>query len=298
MTQRILRPMDYGAMLDELFDIYKKNFLLLTGITGIVHLPLSMLFYSLYMPMVLKLTTNQMPEIADIVALALVLLLYMPLSYMVIASITWAISKSYLGYRTTIAESYKAIASKLIPFMLTMLLVSVIYGLGFVLFCVPGIVMMINIPIAGAILFIIGIILYLILFAFLAIILAFVGQIFIIEDKQYIVAIKRSYELSKKEWLKIFVVGLLTTLVVSTITGALTSPFQIMQAFSKAPMTGGWAVAQGFANGVAQALALPISSISFVLLYYDIRIRKEGFDLEMLAQNMNDEKSPDAITKA
>jgi hypothetical protein len=31
---------------------------------------------------------------------------------------------------------------------------------------------------------------------------------------------------------------------------------------------------------------MPISATAMVLLYYDLRIRKEGFDLEMLAQSM------------
>jgi hypothetical protein len=33
--------------------------------------------------------------------------------------------------------------------------------------------------------------------------------------------------------------------------------------------------------------------IAFVLLYYDIRVRKEGFDIEMLARNVKDSVEPD-----
>ena len=33
-------------------------------------------------------------------------------------------------------------------------------------------------------------------------------------------------------------------------------------------------------------LATPISAVAFILLYYDLRIRKEGFDLEMLSQTL------------
>ena len=33
-------------------------------------------------------------------------------------------------------------------------------------------------------------------------------------------------------------------------------------------------------------VAAPISAAAYVLLYYDLRIRKEGFDLQMLAQSV------------
>jgi hypothetical protein len=37
---------------------------------------------------------------------------------------------------------------------------------------------------------------------------------------------------------------------------------------------------------LGQILAIPISTAASILLYYDLRIRKEGFDLQMLAQSM------------
>jgi hypothetical protein len=37
---------------------------------------------------------------------------------------------------------------------------------------------------------------------------------------------------------------------------------------------------------VAQILAAPIGAVAMILLYYDLRIRKEGFDLAMLAQQL------------
>jgi hypothetical protein len=38
---------------------------------------------------------------------------------------------------------------------------------------------------------------------------------------------------------------------------------------------------------IPQILATPIGASAFILLYYDLRIRKEGFDLEMLARSMS-----------
>jgi ABC-type Fe3+ transport system permease subunit len=37
---------------------------------------------------------------------------------------------------------------------------------------------------------------------------------------------------------------------------------------------------------LGQTIAAPLSAVALVLLYFDLRIRKEGFDLEMMAQNL------------
>jgi hypothetical protein len=39
-------------------------------------------------------------------------------------------------------------------------------------------------------------------------------------------------------------------------------------------------------DGVVSILLSPVSAIAVTLLYYDFRIRKEGFDLEMLSQSI------------
>ena len=41
---------------------------------------------------------------------------------------------------------------------------------------------------------------------------------------------------------------------------------------------------------IGQIIIVPIGAIAYILLYYDLRIRKEGFDLEMLANNIGSEQ--------
>jgi hypothetical protein len=50
--------------------------------------------------------------------------------------------------------------------------------------------------------------------------------------------------------------------------------------------TAGVAIIQLF-TVVGTVLVTPISSAATILLYYDLRIRKEGFDLEQLAQRLD-----------
>src|SRR5574341_855356 len=48
----------------------------------------------------------------------------------------------------------------------------------------------------------------------------------------------------------------------------------------------GMVILDGVIAGIAQVVSVPFVSIPFTLLYYDGRIRKEAFDLEMMARNL------------
>jgi len=48
-------------------------------------------------------------------------------------------------------------------------------------------------------------------------------------------------------------------------------------------------------SGISMALVQPLGLTASVLLYYDSRIRKEGFDLQILAQEMGAQLPPPAI---
>jgi hypothetical protein len=39
-------------------------------------------------------------------------------------------------------------------------------------------------------------------------------------------------------------------------------------------------------TGTMQALLTPITVMPFVLLYFDVRVRREGYDVELLAREM------------
>ena len=41
----------------------------------------------------------------------------------------------------------------------------------------------------------------------------------------------------------------------------------------------------------ANVLVMPISAAAMILLYYDLRVRREGFDLEMLAKSLSQSES-------
>lgn len=262
MAQRILRPLDYGGLFDELFDLYKKNFLLFMGIAGLIYLPLNFLITLLMTPVQGMSQPGQLPDFRWLGMLALVVLFSIPLTYAASAATIWAVSSTYLGNKATILGSYKGIMPRLFPFMVTGVLVGILCAVGFVLCCFPGII--------------------------LAILLAFVPAVMVIEDVRYVDAINRSWALAKSDWARVLVVLIITVLLGGILQMILTTPFQMLAMFhsgepgSIGPLT----ILHAIMQGLAETLVLPVSTIALVLLYYDIRIRKEGFDIQMLARGM------------
>jgi len=142
------------------------------------------------------------------------------------------------------------------------LLASLLYGVGFLFCIIPGLI--------------------------LTILLVFVPVVLVIEDFRYMDAIKRSWDLAKSDWARVLVVLIITAILGGILQMILTSPLQMLAMFTEGrtghigPLT----IAHGIMQGLAQTLVLPISTIALVLLYYDIRIRKEGFDIQMLARDL------------
>jgi hypothetical protein len=128
----------------------------------------------------------------------------------------------------------------------------------------------------------------------LAILLALVPVVLVIEDSRYFDAMKRSWALAKGDWVRVLVVLIVTAVLAFVLQMILTAPFQLLAMFKESgpgnvgPLT----VLHGIMSGVAQTLVLPITTIALVLLYYDIRVRQEGFDIQMLARDMGEAPPP------
>jgi uncharacterized membrane protein YesL len=116
------------------------------------------------------------------------------------------------------------------------------------------------------------------LFFYVLIIWFFAVQAIVIENKSTFDALRRSHELVKGNWWRVFGIG-----VVFVLLGiALLIPAIIAS------------VIVGFINdvlsnvvlGVAVALVTPVMYIGSTLLYIDLRVRREGYGLQGLADDL------------
>ena len=108
----------------------------------------------------------------------------------------------------------------------------------------------------------------------------------------------RSRSLVKGNLGKVFAILFVVTvlgLIVGSVFGFVA---QMLVTLTVEPTTSTAIVIKQVFSIASEVLVMPIGAAASILLYYDLRIRKEGFDLDMLAQSLGletaaaDEQAP------
>jgi len=253
--------MALGELLDVGFRLIRDHFVVLVAIASVLYVPTSLLQSSLE-----DLIRND-PRSAFLVGggLGLVSLVFTPL---VFAAITHALGQAYLGRPAEFRVSMKAGLRLLLPLVGTWLLAYLAMGgalgLGgfgaFVFWSqgARGLAVIVSILAAG-------------LAAYLGLGFMILTQVMVLEGRFGVNGMRRSRDLMQGHLVRGIVV------VMATIFLTLVLVFGAELALGWIPLLG--AVGAGIIEGMASAYA----SAVMVLLYFDIRCRKEAFDLEHLA---------------
>jgi hypothetical protein len=120
----------------------------------------------------------------------------------------------------------------------------------------------------------------------------FIPQIVMIEGQTAGSAFSRAMQLGKGNWHKLGAIVLFTYFVSFSILTALTLPvltaLYFLDLLSIEMVFGSsWNIVYTSFSQLSSLLCLPIWFISFTLLYFDSRVRKEAYDLELLAREVN-----------
>ena len=175
-----------------------------------------------------------------------------------LGAMTFAVSDICLGNRPSVKRSYGALFRVFWSYLGTYFIYTLATLVGFVLVLVPGFIAMT--------------------------LLVFSLPASIIERRGPIEACKRSIQLGKGYYWRIFGILLLALLLTFVIMyGFLQFSFQITILIID---PGPAAFFLYFALGVLSAAAAPLFQIPAILLYYDMRARKEHFDGAALAQEL------------
>lgn len=262
--------MSTGRIVDRAFRLYRGNFLRFVTIVAVVHVPVFLISMGLAFMWAdaAKGSGGQGPSLAGIAPTIVAVIVGVCAQALCSAALVKSISESYLGNAVTVGEAYRFVLPKLLTLIGASLLVGLVCGLGFLLFVVPGVIF--------------------------SLWFALTSQAIVIEDVGATGGMSRSKQLAKGNLGKIFVVGLIVFLISLLINQGLAFAVRPLQ---PAPPDGSGTTAIFLAQGaglIAGILVAPVSAAAFILLYYDIRIRKEGFDLEMLAQRLGSAAPPAA----
>ncbi|MBN1106861.1 MAG: DUF4013 domain-containing protein [Deltaproteobacteria bacterium] len=207
-----------------------------------------------------------------------------------------AVSENYLGHITSVGNSYGSVRKRLGRLLGTMILMGVLVFLApFLAGVLSAIVMPILMAIAGPVAVVVGLlvgigILWLTIRLFLNWLLT--DKVVVLEDKAWMSALRRSKELMNAHteqgfWKRPKNKGALILLAGFLIGLGITLLFQV-PGFALGFLDLGFvtAVVSGLLNTIATSLATVYTATAMILFYYDIRLRKEGFDLKMMAQNL------------
>jgi hypothetical protein len=320
-----LRPMSTSQVLDRTFYLYRNNFVLFAGI-AMVAPALTLLaglaqLWILGAPAAPKLEGGD-PEVfykffMDFALRGAIqglvgVIVYSVGTALAAGATIYAVSMVHLGKSTTIAESYariKPVFWKLLRVVLAVLLIAIAPLLlteGLAIGLVISQYRAVNAGNAGAAL--------IMLLVLLMLVGGMLGSVFwlfyilcryalavpacILEKLTAKQALKRSSFLIKNNLGRILAVYLLTLLMSGVLTSLLQLPayiagnvFTLKPGMHMSAFTMMWLFAGEF---LGKTLAGPIITIAITMVYYDQRIRKEAFDLQLMMEAMA-QSSPQAM---
>src|SRR5262249_41153494 len=111
----------------------------------------------------------------------------------------------------------------------------------------------------------------------------FIPQVIVLEGVTVGESLGRSWQLVSGSFWRVFGYGLLVFVAYLVVQVGITDAV----ALALSPLGVGGAIAGGLVSAAVSTLSLPFLFGAITLLYYDLRVRKEGFDLELLARDLS-----------
>lgn len=251
MTLAELRPLSTGEILDNAFGLYRRHFAPLVVIVLVVSA----------VPTILELYVQASGGFfVRPVLWMLIGLLNIVLSAIGTAAAVFIVSDSYLGRPVDPWDALSRAVPYIARIVVLSILTTLVVGLGFMFFLVPGVI-------------------------FLSALVISTQALVLEENRSPIEAMGRSWQLTKGFRWKVLALVVVTAIIVFIPSIALVSVASFL-ATGPAVLTDlsiGWSLALVL-GAVVQLLLYPLMYSVLTVLYYDLRVRKEGFDLEVLAQ--------------
>lgn len=255
-----LRQMGIGELIDAAVRVYRLEWKALMGIVAFVVVPVT--FLELWATQLVLGQSGPATMSSDalgqlvVLSLAMFAVQFLIVQPFLLAATARAAADVYLGTPVTIGGTYRYALGRLPSILLITILSTLAALLGFVLLIVPGIIVLVR--------------------------LAFAPVALVVEGHRGSGALRRSWRLTKGFFWRTLGTLLLSGLIVGIVSGILSIPGEMaVQALGP----DAWPIS-AIVTALATVLLTPFGTVVIVLLYFDLRIRKEGFDLEVMAREL------------
>jgi hypothetical protein len=247
MEEFDLRPMTVGEIVSTAVQIYWTRFGVLLRLVAIFILPVEVV----YAIVVSESSTSRTSVLSELLVVAT--------GQLATAACLKAVSDEFLGHRSNWRTAIDFVWRRSGQVLVLAVIEVVLVGAGLLFFIVPGIYLLVALLLATPAL--------------------------LLENLQPINALRRSRALTQGMWFRtagcyllaslfVFFVALIPTLLFIHVTGSGTST------------SGSDPVAADIASVATSLLTTPFMATVVVLIYYDLRVRKEGLSIDELARSV------------
>ena len=287
-----LKPMEMGEVLDGAFTLYRRHFgLFLRLSVAVMWLPVALAVY-LRLRFAGSGPEQMIGAIQDHLLTGILVVLFVAVAYTLAGLLLTAgsihiISASYLGRQPTLGEALSLGASRILPLFL------VAVGKGLLIFMI-GIAGAVGVGILAALGKVVGtaVSVPLVLAASCTLIwfVVYVAcgyglttPVIVLEElSSSFDAFGRSWELTRTFKLKLLGLAVIAYLIANFVPSAFVGGVGAYAALANPSLQPAVIVV----SALLPIVLAPILPCVFTLLYYDLRVRREGFDLQLLGQQL------------
>ena len=246
-----LVPRNLGEILNETFAIYGKQLRRFLMLVAVVQVPVTII-------------AQLVP--GDIGGYAVVGIMTVFGAVLVYAAVVFAVGQHYLTGEIDVRICYQRVSWRLVSLVLSAFIIAVTIVIGVLL---SFIVFPIIVAVAYAVYW------------------SMAAQTMMVEGYKLSAALRRSFELIRGTWWRVFGFSLMFALVGVGLGFLVAVPFALLS----------WIVAPDDATSASYAIQMigaivvavsvpPVIAIASTLLYYDLRVRKEDYDIATLSREM------------
>jgi len=304
-----LRPLTLGELLDRAFTMYRRHFRLFVGLMALPSL--FTLVFALTSELMQALARNKAESFAGAtpeaiigiflggsIAFIAIFIAYLVTYMVTLGATTVAVSEIYAGREATIRSAYARVRGQIGRLMLLFLLIAlrlmgIFVGVGFVM-AIGGAALATAVGgAAGAVMSGIG----LVVGVFGLMLGSFVFALrysvsvpaLMLENVTARNAIRRSVSLTKGSLGRAAVLAIFATILAYAALFLLQGPFTIgvVMAGPETNAALAFSLMGAVAGTIGSAITGPIMIVALAVFYYDVRIRKEGLDLQLMVASLD-----------
>jgi hypothetical protein len=319
-----LRPLTLGELLDRSFSLYRRHFWVFVGVMALpslVALALGLLMVVMFPPSSAA-APPQTPDPAQLIGtvawilggFAGIMVIYWVTYAVAQGATTAVVSQIYAGRPVSIGGGYAPMRGKIGRLAWLLLLISLrLAGLmvvGVLLIMVIGVLAGVLVGVFGAVggptvaivsglAAVVGILVIFVVVGWVALRYTVAVPAAVLEDQTAGNAIRRSVQLTKGSLGRVFVLLLFTMIITYAVMFLFQGPFLVASEMAgpESPAALWLALLGTVAGSVGSAFTAPLMVVAFAVLYYDLRIRKEGLDLQLMMASLDAGREADVTSQ-